>query len=84
MADSQGREARLRPEYASLYPGLDPGIWADADDLAEQMLTQHLLRPSPGFMLSSRMLPGEHFDFRGGEPAGRPRIARTRRSDPAN
>jgi hypothetical protein len=84
MVDSQGREARLRPEYGSLYPGLDPGIWVDADDLAEQMLTQHLLRPSPGFMLSSRMLPGEHFDFRGGEPAGRPRIARTRRSDPAN
>jgi hypothetical protein len=42
-----------------------------------------LLRPSPGFGLSGRVLPGEHFEFWGGEPAGRPRIARTRRSDPA-
>jgi len=78
-----GRQARLRAEYASLYPGLEPGVWVDANELAEQMLTQHLLRPSPGFMLSSRLLPEDHFDFRGGEPAGRPRIARTRGSDPA-
>ena len=82
MTDAPGRQARLRPEYASLYPGLEPGLWEEADDLAEQMLTQHLLRPSPGFMLSGRVLPVEHFEFRGGEPAGRPRIARTRRSDP--
>jgi hypothetical protein len=78
-----GRQARLRLEYASLYPGLEPGVWVDAGDLAEQMLTEHLLRPSPGFMLSGRMLPEDHFDFRGGEPAGRPRISRTRRTDPA-
>ena len=84
MTDAPHRQARLRAEYAPLYPGLEPGIWVDAGDLAEQMLTQHLLRPSPGFMLTSRMLPEEHFDFRGGEPAGRPRIARTRRSDPTN
>jgi hypothetical protein len=78
-----GRQARLRLEYASLYPGLEPEVWVDAGDLAERMLTQHLLRPSPGFMLSGRMLPEDHFDFRGGEPAGRPRISRTRRTDPA-
>lgn len=62
---------------------LSPGVWVDANELAEQMLTQHLLRSSPGFMLSSRLLPEDHFDFRGAEPAGRRRIARTRRSDPA-
>ena len=83
MTDAPGRQARLRPDYASLYPGLEPGVWEDADDLAEQLLTQHLLRPSPGFMLSGRVLPVEHFEFRGGDSAGRPRIARTRRSDPA-
>jgi hypothetical protein len=76
------RLARVRQEYASLYPGLEPGVWQDADDLAERLLTEHLVRPSPGFMLSARVLPEEHFEFRGGEPAGRPRIARTRRSDP--
>jgi hypothetical protein len=83
VTDAPGRQARLRPEYASLYPGLEPGVWEDADDLAEQLLTPHLLRPSPGFMLSGRVLPVAHFEFRGGDSAGRPRIARTRRSDPA-
>jgi hypothetical protein len=78
------REARLRPEFAPLYPGLEPGAWQDAAVLAEQVLSGHLLLPSPGYMLSDRMLAREHFEFRGGAPAGRPRIARTRRTDPAN
>jgi len=34
-------------------------------------------------MLSERVLTKEHFEFRGREPAGWPRIARTRRTDPA-
>jgi hypothetical protein len=71
------------PLPLSLYPGVAPGFWEDADDLAEQMLNEHLLRPSPGFMLSGRVFPEEHFEFRGGDAPGRPRIARTRRSDPA-
>jgi len=77
------REARLRPEFAALYPGLEPGAWQDAAVLAEQVLSEHLLRPSPGYMLSDRVLAQEHFDFRGGDFGSRPRIARTRRSDPA-
>ena len=77
------REARLRPEFAALYPGLEPGTWQDAAALAEQMLTEHLVRPSPGYMLSDRVLAKQHFEFRGGDRDNRPRIARTRRSDPA-
>jgi hypothetical protein len=77
------REARLRPEFAALYPGVEPGVWQDAPALAEQMLTEHLMRPSPGYMLSERVLAKEHFEFRGGSPDSRPRIARTRRTDPA-
>jgi hypothetical protein len=77
------REARLRPEFAPLYPGLEPGTWLDAAILAEQVLSEHLLRPSPGYMLSDRVLAKEHFEFRGGDSSGRPRIARTRRTDPA-
>ena len=79
----EGREARLRREFAPLYPGLEPGTWQDAWALAEQMLTEHLLRPSPGYMLSERVLAKEHFEFRGGNTGSRPRIARTRRTDPA-
>jgi len=78
---SARREARLRPEFAALYPGLEPGAWEDAAVLAEHILSEHLLRPSPGYMLSDRVLAKEHFDFRGGDPSGRPRIARTRRTD---
>ncbi len=66
-----------------LYPGLEPGAWQDATALAEQLLAEHMLRPSPGYMLSDRVLASEHFEFRGGEPDYRPRIARTRRTDPA-
>jgi hypothetical protein len=47
------------------------------------MLTEHLLRPSPGYMLSDRLLAKEHFEFRGGDHRGRPRISRTRRTDQA-
>jgi hypothetical protein len=83
VTDVPGRQARVRTEYASLYPGVEPELWEDANELAEQILTQHLLRPSPGHMLSDRVLPEEHFQFRGGDPSGRPRIARTRRTDPA-
>jgi hypothetical protein len=77
------REARLRPEFATVYPGLEPGTWENAAMLAEQVLSEHVLRPSPGYMLSDRVLAKEHFEFRGGDPPGRPRIARTRRTDPA-
>ena len=77
------REARLRPEFAELYPSLKPGAWEDATLLAEQVLSEHLVRPSPGYMLSDRVLATEHFEFRGGDPADRPRIARTRSTDPA-
>lgn len=61
--NSQIRLVRLRPEFASLYPGLDPGVWETATELAE-----HTIQPSPGFMLSNRILPDEHFEFRGGTP----------------
>ena len=76
------REARLRPEFAQLYPGVEPGTWQDAAALSEQMLSGHVLRPSPGYMLSDRVLAKEHFEFRGGNRDSRPRIARTRRTDP--
>ena len=82
-AQAEIREARLRPEFAGLYPGLEPGTWQDAAVLAEQVLSEHLVRPSPGYMLSDSVLAKEHFEFRGGDTGSRPQIARTRRTDPA-
>ena len=66
--NSRVRKVRLRPEFAELYPGLDPGVWETATELAARLLAQHALRPSPGYMLSDRILPDEHFEFQGGSP----------------
>jgi hypothetical protein len=66
------REARLKPEHAHLYPGIEPGTWQSAAVLADKALACRLLQPSCGFILTERALGGGHFEFRGG--AG-PRLA---------
>lgn len=66
------REARLKPEHAHLYPGVEPGTWESAAVLADKVLACRLLLPSCGFVLNERALSGGHFEFRGG--AG-PRLA---------
>jgi hypothetical protein len=60
------REARLKLEYAHLYPGVEAGVWESAGVLADRVLAARLLRPNNGFVLSDRALPEEHFEFRGG------------------
>lgn len=65
------REARLKFEFASRYPGLEPGIWEIATELAAKLLAQHGMQPSLGHMLSNRIFPDEHFEFRGGARRGR-------------
>ena len=61
--NSRIRLVRLRPEFASLYPGLDPMVWETATELVAKLLAQHALQTSPGYMLSNRVLPEEHFEF---------------------
>ena len=76
------RQVRLRLQFTGLYPGLDPGVWENADDLAARLLSQHAVQPSPGYMLSDRILSEEHFEFRGGAPRGSSqRDMRSRASD---
>jgi hypothetical protein len=67
------REARLRPEHAHLYPGIEPGVWEPAVELADRALACRLLQPSGGFALAARALGGGHFEFRGGSA---PRLGR--------
>jgi hypothetical protein len=62
------REARLKQEYAHLYPGLESGAWESAAVLADKVLACRLLHPSGGFVLSDRALSTGHFEFRGGLP----------------
>jgi hypothetical protein len=60
------REARLRPEYAHLYPMLEPGIWAPAAMIAEKVAATRLLQLAETYVLHDRVLVDAHFEFRGG------------------
>jgi hypothetical protein len=64
------REARLRPEFASHYPGLEPSVWQVAAEVAGRVFEQQLLESGEEPPLSSRILPDEHFEFRGSAPPG--------------
>jgi hypothetical protein len=65
------REARLRPQYADLYPTLTPGLWEPAARVAEVVLARLLLLEISD--TPDRVLPEEHFEFRGETPDGTPR-----------
>lgn len=84
MNDSPNREARLRPEFAHLYPAITAGQWDSAAVIADRMLAWLLRNPGrAGFIETARILPPEHFDFRGDSP--RPDSAtegQSRRNDP--
>ena len=64
------REARLRPEFAHLYPGLTPGRWEPASRIAEAVLANVLLSQM-GEAPQQARLAEAHFEFRGGGEADR-------------
>ena len=61
------REARLRAEWADLYPGIETGVWHVAAELVPQVL-RHRLQDHPTWEFTRRILLEEHFEFRGGRP----------------
>jgi hypothetical protein len=67
------REARLRPEFADLYPTLTPGQWEPAARIAEVVLARLLLLEISEAPLGDRVLDEKHFEFRGETPDGAPR-----------
>jgi hypothetical protein len=70
MTDAKVREARLHPDHAEQYPGIQPDVWFIAATLAEH-LDLRRKRGSEGQPSGPRTLSGDHFDFRGGErPVG--------------
>jgi hypothetical protein len=78
------REARLRPEFADLYPTLTAGQWEPAARVAEAVLARLLLLEISDAPLQDRVLREEHFDFRGVSPDGAPRTpGSTRTADKA-
>jgi hypothetical protein len=73
------RQARLRSEYALIYPSLRPGVWEPAVTLADRLLADSLLYGRDS-ALSGRTLLEAHFEFRGGSSRGGERLGvRTRR-----
>src|SRR5688500_17130978 len=64
------REARLRPEWAHLYPGLEAGVWTVAAQLVPLVL-RHRLQDQPSWEFTRRILVDEHFEFRGGRERDR-------------
>ena len=70
------REARLKPEFAHLYPGLKPRTWYNAAWLSARQFARV---PCDGRATSiAKMLNDSHFEFRGGRPR-RDRAAEPRR-----
>jgi hypothetical protein len=60
------REARLKAEFAYLYPGLKPGLWYNAAWLSARQFARV---PCDGQAASvANMVKESHFEFRGGRP----------------
>ncbi len=60
------REARLRHEFADLYPELVPGQWEPASRIVEVVLARYLLQKMTDAPVADRALNETHFEFRGG------------------
>jgi hypothetical protein len=65
---SARREARLRPEFAALYPGLRPDVWYSAAWLSARQFARTRCDGVASEIAS--MLSDQHFEFRGGRPRG--------------
>jgi hypothetical protein len=61
------REARLRPEFADKYVGIQSGVWFSAAGLAEKLITRLLREGVSDEELPQRVLDPTHFEFRGGQ-----------------
>ena len=67
------RQARLRPEYATNYPGVPAGEWRPIGELLDCVASARLRSGRrSGELLRGRPLDDRHFEFRGGgdRPAG--------------
>lgn len=77
------REARLRPEFAHLYPELVAGQWMPASQIGATILLAQL-RSERAPSLGERLLEEAHFEFRGGMSRAPTGDYRTRVSDQAH
>ena len=83
MTVSRGREGKLKPQHASLYPGLTPGVWVPVETLLRHVTDLIQRDPSKSRTITGpRLLHQDHFDYRGSSsrPEGLP-SGMTRMSD---
>jgi hypothetical protein len=64
MSQLERREARLKPEFAQLYPPIEAGHWELAGVIADRVLAW-LLNAHSDYVSVDRVLTKEHFEFRG-------------------
>ena len=80
MTTGRGREARIRPQYRELYQQLDARDWKPVEAILDGFAALPVeLRASARNDPGSRLLPDEHFEFRGSSsrPEGfPPRLSR--------
>jgi hypothetical protein len=62
------REARIKPEFAHLYPLLKLNVWEPASTMADRLLAWLLRQHSPRFVEVHRVMQPEHFISRDGSP----------------
>jgi hypothetical protein len=74
------RQARLRTEFAHLYPPLEAGRWESAALMADRLVAWLLRQPDRGYIAPERVLRSEHFEFRGGASTGGSKEGTQRRS----
>ncbi len=68
-AQPRGREARLRADFAYLYPGIDETAWMPVEALINRVVTMLYGDPgSSGRITGARLLREDHFEFRGASP----------------
>ena len=78
------REARLRSDFAHLYPSLPTDTWLGAAEVGA-LLLRWIAGGGASPRLGARLLPEAHFEFRGGDvPRGSIASPRTRREDPGS
>jgi hypothetical protein len=73
------RETRLRPEFATEYPGISPNVWMPVSELAKNLVARVHARRKQGMF--TRTFDPTHFEFRGGDAARRPSRERSRSTD---
>ena len=69
MAEARGREARLRPDFDYLYPGVEAGVWQPVEVLIQRVVSLLYGDQSKAHTIGGeRVLRDDHFEFRGESP----------------